>query len=402
MQPETPAQRLPNQGARDPVRISHVETAWVQIELPEPRGLSGGSITHSTDALCRITAGDIQGIGESRGSPLDQICELIDSVLRPLLIHEDATDTERLWSLMHDALLGPDAPSHGWAPRTVLAAIAAVDLSLWDIKAKAQGVSICKLLGGARGEVPAYLSEGFYIEGQTLDEMARECVEGLAAGGYSALKIRIGRDADDDVARVRAVRTAVGDQIDLMVDANQLWDLRQAAVTLSRLEEYNLFWFEEPASVRRPADDFEAPDRLAGQIAAMTGIPLASGENHTTLAECRSLVENAPLRYMQFDAVKNGGVSEFLRVASLCRKHDIPLAPHHAPHFHVQLAAAMPHGLIVETFDNAKQHVAWPHLFPGYPEVRGGAMCVPDGPGWGLSINDDFVKRHGVSVRWQG
>ena len=104
---------------------------------------------------------------------------------------------------------------------------------------------------------------------------------------------------------------------------------------------------------------------------------------------------------MQFDAIKNGGVTEFLKVAALCEAHSVPLAPHHVPHFHVQLAAAMPNGFIVEVFANAKQHVAWPDLFPGYPEVRDGKMYVPDGPGWGMEINDDLIGRHGTRVCWR-
>ncbi len=103
---------------------------------------------------------------------------------------------------------------------------------------------------------------------------------------------------------------------------------------------------------------------------------------------------------MQFDCLKNGGVTEFLKVAALSQAHGVLLAPHHVPHFQVQLTAAMPNGYIVEVFDNAHQHVAWPDLFPGYPEVRDGKMWVPDRPGWGMEISDDFVERHGVKVHW--
>lgn len=383
------------------MKIEKVETAWIRMKLPRGQGLSGGPITHSTDAVCRITtAGGLRGIGEARGAPLDQICEIIDTVFKPILLVGHAAETEHLWQRMHAALLGPGAPDHPWAERTVRAAMAAVDLALWDLKAKAAGLSVCRLLGGQPREVPAYLSEGFYIEGQSLEETVEECVEGLAAGGYSALKIRIGRDPDDDVARVRAVRRAVGDGVDLMVDVNQHWDRGQARATLPRLEEFNLVWLEEPNRLHRPPGDFSAPDRLTGEMMRETPIPLASGENHTSLAECRSLIENAPLRFMQFDAVKNGGVTEFLKVAALCQAHGTPFAPHHVPHFHVQLTAAVPNGLIVETFPNEKQHVAWPDLFPGFPKVREGKIPVPEGPGWGMEINDDLIEREGVKVCW--
>ncbi len=95
------------------------------------------------------------------------------------------------------------------------------------------------------------------------------------------------------------------------------------------------------------------------------------------------------------------GVTEFLRVAKLCAARDIPLAPHHVPHFNLQLAAGMPSGRWVETFDNAKQRVAWPDLFPGFPEVVDGRMVVPDRPGWGMEISDDIITRHAKLVRWR-
>jgi L-alanine-DL-glutamate epimerase-like enolase superfamily enzyme len=383
------------------MHVARIETAWIEMPLPMPRGLSIGPITHSIDAVCRITTSSgVQGIGESRGGPLAETCEIIDAVFKPKLLGRHAAETEHLWQLMHETLLGPEAPTHRWARRTVLGAIAAVDMALWDIKAKAAGLPLCQLLGGQPREVPAYYSDGFYTEGQSLDALAPECAEGLEAGGFRSLKMRIGRDPDDDVARVRAVRRAIGPDTDLMVDINQAWDRAQAEATLPRLEEFGLYWLEEPTPVSRPADDYAAPDRLVGEIARGTSIPLASGENHISLAECRSLIENAPLRFMQFDAIKNGGVTEFLRVASLCRAYDVLLAPHHVPHFHVQLVAALSNALILEVFDNTKQHVAWPELFPGYPEVRNGAMRVPDRPGWGMSINDDLIEAHGVKVCW--
>jgi L-alanine-DL-glutamate epimerase-like enolase superfamily enzyme len=364
--------------------------------------LSGGPITHSTDAVCRITtSGGLQGIGEARGGPLDQICEIADTAFRPMLLGRHAAETECLWREMHDLLIGQESPKHPWRQRTVLAAIAAVDLALWDIKAKAAGLPMCRLLGGAPRGVPAYFSDAFYSDDQPLEEIAAEAAEGLAVGGFSAMKVRIGRAPHGDVERVRVFRAAVGDDIDLMADVNQAWDIEQAKATLPRLEPFGLFWLEEPSSARRPDDDFSAPDRLTGQIAELTSIPLASGENHTNLTECRSLIENAPLRFMQFDATKNGGVTEFLKVAALCEAYGIPMAPHHVPHFHVHLAAAVPNGYIVEVFDNAKQHVAWPDLFPGYPEVRDGRMRVRDEPGWGMTVNDELIERRGVKVSWE-
>ncbi len=153
--------------------------------MPVPRGLSGGPITSSTDAVCRITTDDgLHGIGESRGGPLDQICEIIDTVFKPMLRDENPIETEYLWQRMYQSLLisGAGKPKN-WSRRTVLAAMAAVDIALWDTKAKSVNLSVCQLLGGHPRPMPAYLSEGFYIEGQTLDEMVQEAAEAMEAGG---------------------------------------------------------------------------------------------------------------------------------------------------------------------------------------------------------------------------
>ena len=107
------------------------------------------------------------------------------------------------------------------------------------------------------------------------------------------------------------------------------------------------------------------------------------------------------IRYMQFDAVKNGGVTEWMKVAAMCEARGILMAPHHAPHFHVHLCAAVPHGVLVETFPNAKLYPAWPHLFDGFPECADGHVTVPDRPGWGMTINEAFLRERGTLVHWR-
>jgi L-alanine-DL-glutamate epimerase-like enolase superfamily enzyme len=390
------------------MRIADVEVAWIQLPLPVPRGLSGGPITFSTDLVCRISTADgIRGIGEARGAPLPVMAEIIDQGLRERLLGEDAAATQYLWTRVEDALFG-DGPSRpaSWERRALLGAMAAVDLALWDVKAKAVGLSICRLLGGKPHPVPAYISSGFYVDGQSLEAMAEETVQELRARGFTATKIRVGRGSPEaSAARVRAVREAVGPDVKLMVDANQAWDTGEAIAHARAMEPYDVTWLEEPLpSPGRPhrrSREVKDWDAETGRVAAHTTIPIASGENHVTLEECRDLIDKGRVRYLQFDCVKNGGGTEYCKVAAYAEAKGVLLAPHHVPHFHVQLAAAFPHACWVEVFDNAKQHPAWPDLFPGYPEVRDGHMECPDRPGWGLDVNDGLLRRYGTLVRWR-
>lgn len=420
------------------LRITDVEVAWISLPLPVPRGLSGGPITHSTDLVVRITTeDDVRGIGEGRGASLRVMAAVAHEALRPLLLGQDAAATQSLWTRMHRALLGPEAAvqrAPDWDRRAVLSAIAAVDLALWEIKAQAAGLSLCRLLGEEPRPVPAYISSGFYVEGQSIPEMAAETLEEVHRGRFTATKIRIGRGSvEDDVARVRAVREAVGSDIRIMVDANQAWDAAAGIERARALEPFDLTWLEEPVpSPGRKRGEGPAPDWDAqcGQIAAATRIPLASGENHVSLAECRDLVRKSGVRFMQFDCIKNGGVTEFLKVAAFCeaadadgprtggaaaaegataagclgldgRPHPVLMAPHHVPHFHVQLAAALPHSFMVEYFHPEKQHPAWLDLFNGYPQIHDGRMEVHDVPGWGMTINDRFLREKGTLVHWR-
>lgn len=420
------------------LRIVDLEVAWITLPLPVARGLSGGPISQSTDMVVRITTDDgLRGIGEGRGASLPVMAGIAHEALRPLLLGQDAASTQALWTRMHQALLGPDATTSTGRPerRAALSAIAAVDLALWDIKARAAGLSICRLLGGTPRPVPAYISSGFYVEGQSVPEMAAETLEEVQRGGFSATKIRIGRgDVEENVARVSAVREAVGPGVRIMADVNQAWDAATAIPRARALDPYDLTWLEEPVPspgrIRRGETAAPDWDAQCGEIAAATRIPLASGENHVSLAECRDLVRKGGVRFMQFDAIKNGGVTEFLKVAAFCeamdadasrtgglgtvqadgpagcvgldgRPHAVLLAPHHVPHFHVQLAAAQPHAFMVEYFHPEKQHPAWLELFDGYPAVREGCMAVPDAPGWGMTINDRFLREKGTLLHWR-
>ncbi|MDR1061843.1 MAG: mandelate racemase/muconate lactonizing enzyme family protein [Clostridiales bacterium] len=388
------------------MKIAKVETAWIAIPCDPPQGMSMGDIRESSDAVVRITTDDgIRGIGEARGAPLPEICKVIADEYAPLLMGEDPRATQFLWDKIRGCRLASMSPPN-WAPmRPYQAAQAAVDLALWDIKARAAGQSVCELLGGAPRPLPAYLSKAFYVEGQSLEQMCAEAVEELGRDGYRHLKIRAGRYGKDDaIRRVDAVRRAVGPDMKIGVDFNQAFDCDTALATIKALEPYDLMWAEEPIPrLPKGADaakgGYDWDERL-GEIARQTSVPLSSGENHYTLSDCGSLISKGGIAYMQFDMTKNGGLTELLKVSAACQANGILMAPHHVPHFQIMPAAACPNAFIIECYDNKRQHPAWPYLFDGFPEVKGGFMECPAGPGWGMEINDAFLKKHGVPVKW--
>jgi L-alanine-DL-glutamate epimerase-like enolase superfamily enzyme len=372
-----------------------------------PQGLSGGDITHSTDAVCRITATDgTYGIGLARGASLPEICQVIMNAYAPVLIGEDPIQTEYLWQKMHAAGAGryPEGV-YSTRVRAFQAAQAALDIALWDIKGKAANQSVCELLGGKPHDMPAYLSKCFYVKDQSDDDMLDEALTELRSGGYTHMKMRAGRyGVDDAVHRVRIVREALGSDFKIGLDINQAFDTAQTLELLKRLEPYDMMWVEEPLCRIPKGVDVATPhynwDVALGRLADQTVIPISSGENHFTLKDCLSLVHNGKIKYMQFDVTKNGGVTEWMKVAAICEAYGVLMAPHHVPQFHVQLAAAVPHGFIIECYDNKRQHPAWPDLFEGYPETVGGMIPCQKGPGWGMDVNGSFLQKNGHAVNW--
>ncbi len=386
--------------------IAAVECAWVSIPLDVPQGVVRGSIIACTDVVCRITTNDgVEGIGSAWGHEPDTICRIIQDALCPLLRSQPEEDVEGLWQRMFLTTLGQGVlrPAQ-WRRRAVLAAIGAVDLALWDIRARRQGVPVCENLHGVCHPVGTCLSDGYYVDDRSAEEMADDVAAKCASGRYRAAKIHIGRDIGSSVERVRAAVERL-DGTRVMADASMAWDLTTAKRAVARLEEFGLVWLEDPicpqgGNYRSHAGHDANGD--TGLLAGSTTIPLAAGEGHTEYEGCRDLAERGRISFMQFDATANGGVTEWLRVARRCDELGIAMAPHNAPHFHVHLAAAVPNGEWVQCYDNPALHPAWPDLFNGFPQPEHGMLAPPARPGWGMTINDDYLRKHGKLVEWRG
>jgi len=257
-----------------------------------------------------------------------------------------------------------------------VAGISAIDGALWDLLGKAAGLPLYRLLGGAQDRVPAYHSGGLWLS-RPIDALAREA-EGFVAEGFRAVKMRLGLpDPAEDIARVRAVRDAIGPHVKLMADANQGLTEAQAIRLGRRLEPFDLTWFEEPL----PAWDI---DGLA-RVAATLDTPIASGETDYTRYGFRRMLELRAADILMPDLQRVGGVSEFMRVGHMAESHDIGVSSHLFPETSLQVLGALSNAVFLE-------YMPWfSRLYNEQIEFADGCALVPERPGWGFTFNQDYL-----------
>ncbi|GLY15186.1 L-talarate/galactarate dehydratase [Kineosporia sp. NBRC 101677] len=287
--------------------------------------------------------------------------------IAPNLIGEDPSDISRLWTKLVWA--GASVGRSGLSTQ----AIAAFDVALWDLKGKRAGLPLAKLIGAHRDTVAAYNTSGGFLS-MPIEAVVENAQRSVAAG-IGGIKLKVGQpDKKADLARVAAVRAAVGDDFTLMVDANQQWN-RQDGLRMGRaLEQFGLEWIEEPL------DAYDAEGHA--QLAAALDTPIATGEMLTSVAEHAELLRLRSVDYLQPDAPRVGGITPFLKLLALAEHAGVSLAPHFAMEIHVHLSAAYPHTSWVEHFEWLEP------LWNERLELRAGRMVVPPRPGLGLSLSE--------------
>ncbi|MBX7443277.1 MULTISPECIES: mandelate racemase/muconate lactonizing enzyme family protein [unclassified Arthrobacter] len=283
------------------------------------------------------------------------------------LLGEDPNDIARIYTKLLWA--GASVGRSGVATQ----ALAAVDIALYDLKARRAGLPLAKFLGSYRDSVRTYNTSGGFLNA-TLDEVKARASQSIEEG-IGGIKIKVGLpDSKEDLRRVAGIREHIGPDVPLMVDANQQWD-RATALRMGRqLEEFNLVWIEEPLD----AYDFEGHAHLAQVL----DTPIATGEMLASVAEHKGLIAANGCDIIQPDAPRVGGITQFLRLAALADERGLGLAPHFAMEIHLHLAAAYPREPWVEHFD-------WlDPLFNERLETKDGRMIVPDRPGLGVTLSD--------------
>ena len=305
--------------------------------------------------------------------------EIIERNLAPVIRGENPFFVERIWDKMYRQWRKPVAKG------AVIQAMGAVDIAIWDIIGKALGKPVYQVLGGFTERVRVYAAGGYYEEGKSTADLARE-MESYVKEGFRAVKMKVGGEPlGVDVERVRAVREAIGPKIDLLVDANNKWKAYEAIRFGRAVEKYDIFWFEEPVE----PDDFKG----CAEVRQALDIPIVAGENEFTRWGCRELLEARSADILNLDTVIAGGITEYRKIAALASAYHTPVSPHGNPFMAVHLLASVSNGLIMETYPaiESKYNLALP-LFP----VQEGYITVPDKPGLGIDPDPAIVKRYEV------
>jgi L-alanine-DL-glutamate epimerase-like enolase superfamily enzyme len=387
------------------MKIRRVSADWLHVPIPEEQQHTTdfGRIASFDSALVRVeTEGGLVGYGEAKAAVGSAgtnaaLVTCIERELAPLIVGEDARDISRLWDVMYNGSRAHFALARGHAFPVLgrrgltVAALAGIDIALWDLLGKSLGAPVWRLLGGRRHErMPAYASGGW----APAERIAAELKRFIERGDFKAVKMRVGAGDGTlahSIQRVRAARDGLGDGIDIMCDAHGTWTVAEAKRFCREVASCNIGWLEEPVS----ADD----KRGQAEVRAATDIPIASGESEFTRFDFRDLIELRAVDVLQPDLSIAGGITEALRIEALASAHQLRFAPHlwggaltFAAGLHV--AAVASSGFILEYSlgANPMLHELALEDFP----VVDGHIEIPERPGLGVTIDETFVERHRI------
>lgn len=351
------------------MKIEGVAVAYHRLPLEAMGDAGHGAIDSEELITVKLRAGGLEGHGYAYtiGRGGRAVHALIEHDLAPLLAGRDATDIAALWDLMWQRLL--------YVGRGGLAsfAIAAIDIALWDLRGLRERKPLYALLGALPRDIPAYGS-GVDLP-KPMNELLKQ-TEGFLARGLPGVKVKIGkRDAREDEARVAAVRKLIGERVDLMVDANMAWTADQALERGRRLEQFGLYWYEEPT----------IPEDVAGhaRLARELGVPIAVGESLHSPHEFRRYVDEKAVEIVQIDPVTNGGITASLRALEMANAAGLKASSHYTDELSAHLLCAAREPVYLE-----KHAFALDRYLETPQEVRNGHVRPTEVPGTGMRFSE--------------
>jgi L-alanine-DL-glutamate epimerase-like enolase superfamily enzyme len=385
------------------MKITRVGAVWVQVPIPPEQQHSSdfGRAATFDAAIVRIdTDAGVTGWGEAKvsaGSFGDYhgVVAVINREFGPAITGEDPRNIVRIWERLYNGSRDHYALARGHVFPAMsrrglsISAISGIDIALWDILGKSLGVPVWRLLGGRRSEsMPAYASGGW----APADAIGAQLQGYIDRGGFGAVKMRVGvfdGSPRKSAERVIAARRALGPEVEIMCDAHGTFTVSEAKQFCYLARDCNLAWFEEPVT----ADDKAG----LAEVRRATHIPIASGESEFTRFDFRDLIALQAVDVLQPDLAICGGITEAMRIVALAGAANLRVAPHlwaGAPAFAagMHLAAASPpvHILEYSLGANPMIHDLVEESFP----VVGGMLQIPDRPGLGITVREEFLERH--------
>ena len=380
------------------MKIALIKPHAASIPFEVPRVTAHEPMRAASVVLVEVRTDDgTVGYGQIHGAPLKEICEWVTR-LGEIVHGMDALAHVAVWERLFaltcprpggfrgEGGLPPPLPRA--ARPQIMAAIGGIDIALWDVKGKAAGLPVYRLLGGANQPVLIYATGGYY----RIDGKPENCAEEMAAfvaRGFRAVKLKVGGlTIDEDVGRVRATREAIGKDTLLLLDLTAAYGLDDCIAFARAVQPYDIFWLEEPLHWYLQPSDF-------CKLAAATPIPLAHGERELHRFTVRDFMTSGAIRYVQFDSTRHAGFTEALRIATLAEQLGVRIAPHQVPEMHAHLCAAFPNASFgVEISGNPDPMSAG--MYARRAQIRGGYVHLDDAPGFGIEIDWKFSDRHRV------
>jgi L-alanine-DL-glutamate epimerase-like enolase superfamily enzyme len=369
------------------MKITDVETIYLRLHQIKPQADSG------QDALIVLVHTDegITGIGEVDSSPMavkgaieGPFSHSVTAGLKEIVIGEDPFETEKIWHKMYHRNI------YSGRRGIAIHAMSGIDLALWDIKGKALGLPVWKLLGGGfHKSLRAYASSLFGATPEETGERGRRFVD----RGFTAVKFGwgpMGQDEATDVALVGEARRGVGDKADLMIDAGMCYDFKTALQRARRFEEYNIYWFEEPL----------LPDNYQGyrRLSAATSIRIAAGEEESDRHSYVDLMDKGQIDVVQVDLTRCGGITEAMKIASLASDRGLPCVNHGFTTFinvaaSLHFLASIPNSFIMEYVVEEETTLRDTITCQSFRAVDGW-VDVPEEPGLGVQLNMEAIARY--------
>jgi len=355
-------------------RIEHAEIYLVPLEPKVTRFDAIQQFVCQETVIVRIHDVDgALGTGYSYtiGTGGSSVVALLADHLLPQIVGREAEEIEAIW---RDLKFHTHATTVG---AITSLALAAIDTALWDLRALRANLPLHLLAGGARTRIPAYTTEGgwLHLSKEELVEDAKRA----RADGFHGVKVKIGKSSvKEDVRRVAAVREALGDDLELMTDCNQVFAVDEAVRRARALLPFDLAWMEEPL----PADDLDGHIRLA----ASTSIPVAVGESIYGVRHFRDYLQQRDCSVIQVDCARIGGITPWLKTAHLAESFNVAVAPHFLMELHVSLACAVSNGRWVEYIPQLDE------ITTSRLQIEKGEALAPVEPGLGIAWDWDAIR----------